>query len=232
MAHTGNNTLSIAIAIIAAGALVALALFFSGQSARGLPAQAGGGHNNGATASAGNFRLPSAEDHVRGNPDAAVTLVEFSDLECPFCARLHPTLARIVEERDDVNWIYRHFPLSTIHSSARSAAIASECVAELAGNDAFWAFTDAAFQNQHLLGANWYREQAAGFGIDQTAFDGCVSNRETASHVDADYNEAIASGGRGTPHVVIITASGGLRPFSGALPYEQISALVDQALAN
>jgi len=231
MAHTRNSTTGIAIAIVAAGALIAFALFFSGQGARGLPANAGGGHG-GTTASASDFRLPSAEDHVRGNPDATVTLIEFSDLECPFCAQLHPTLKRIVEERDGVNWVYRHFPLSTIHSSARSAAIASECIAELAGNDAFWTFTDAAFQNQRLLGASWYREQAVGFGIERAAFEGCIGNRSTASNVDIDYNEAIASGGRGTPHVVIVTASGELRPFSGALPYAQISALVDQALAN
>lgn len=234
MARTGTNTnYGTPIAIIIGGALIAGALFFSGQAATNLPA-GGGGH---AGAQLGqqlgaSFRLPEEGDHVRGNPDAAVTIIEFSDFECPFCARLHPSLKRIVEENDDVRWVYRHFPLSQIHLSALGAATASECVAKLGGNDAFWQFADSAFENQHQLGNDFYQETALSLGIDSSAFATCLKDRTVASDVQKDGNEAVQSGGRGTPFAVIVTAGGQLAPFSGALPYEQLVGLVDRARVN
>ncbi len=230
MASTHSNSTGIAIAIVIAGVFIAGALFFSGRSAANLP-DTGAGHGNTAVAS-GDFRLPSDDDHLRGNADASVAIVEFSDFECPFCARLHPTLARIVEEEADVKWVYRHFPLSEIHTSALSSAVASECIAQLGGNDAFWTFADSAFANQHRLGNAFYREEASALGIDNDAFNSCLSDRSVAQGVSADRAEAIAAGGQGTPFAVIISASGRLIPFSGALPYEQVKNLVSQALVN
>ncbi|MEK7614006.1 MAG: thioredoxin domain-containing protein [Patescibacteria group bacterium] len=227
MTSTRTNSTSTAIAIVVAGVLIAVALFFSGKSAENLPRTAGG-HGNTAVA-AGDFRLPSDDDHSLGNPNASVTIVEFSDFECPFCARLHPTLARILEENEDIRWVYRHFPLSEIHGSALSSAVASECVAKLGGNDAFWSFADSAFQNQSRLGNAFYREQASALGIDLDAFNSCLSDRSVTQDVSEDRDEAIASGGQGTPFSVVISASGHRTPFSGALPYEQVAALVEQA---
>lgn len=229
MAHAGKNNLGIPIAIVVAGALVAGGLFFSGRVAEGVPA---GGHAGGSQGPGADFRLPDESDHVRGNPDAKVTIVEFSDFECPFCARLHPTLKRIVEENDDVQWVYRHFPLSSIHSRALGAATAGECVAQLAGNDAFWTFADSAFANQNRLGNPFYNEQAAAAGIDPGAFSACLADRSVAASIQADGDEAVASGGRGTPFAIVITASGQLAPFSGALPYEQVRSFIDQARVN
>lgn len=229
-----KNSLRIAIAIVGAGALVATALFFSGRASQGLPqnpthAPAGGSQ----AAERGAFRLPNTtEDHVRGDPDAPIAIVEFSDFECPFCARLHPTLSRIVAENSDVQWVYRHFPLSSIHSRALGAAVAGECVAKLGGNDAFWIFADAAFANQHRLGSDLYGEVAASVGIDAPAFNLCLKDRSVAAEVQDDGNEATQFGGRGTPFAVVVTASGTLAPFSGALPYEQVQSLVDQARTN
>ena len=93
-------------------------------------------------------KLPvvSDQDHIRGNRGAKVTLIEYSDFECPFCARFHPTTLQILDEYgDDVALVYRHFPLDQIHPSARPAAIASECIAELGGEEAFWSFVDEVF---------------------------------------------------------------------------------------
>jgi len=101
-------------------------------------------------AEAAKAALPVLEtDHVAGNPDAPITIIEYSDFQCPFCSRAHPTVARVVEESDgEINWVYRHFPLTNIHPAAYPASVASECVAELAGNDAFWVFTDTLFALQ------------------------------------------------------------------------------------
>lgn len=83
------------------------------------------------------------QDHVRGNRNAQVLLIEYSDFQCPFCQRFHPTALQVLEEYgDDVAWVYRHFPLDQLHPQARSAALASECVTEIGGDEAFWEFTD------------------------------------------------------------------------------------------
>jgi len=89
------------------------------------------------------------DDHVQGNPSAPITLVEFSDFQCPFCKRFHPTVEQIFAEYgDQVKWVYKHFPLDQIHPQARPAAEASECIAEQKGEEGFWQFADAVFKAQ------------------------------------------------------------------------------------
>ena len=230
-----QNGYGVPIAIVVAGLLITGAVFWtgSGEDVASNPTRdTKGGQPSGQPAQAGEFRMPDETDHVQGNPDAPITIVEFSDLECPFCARIHPTLTRIVEENDDVKWVFRHFPLSTIHSRALSAAVASECIARLGTNDNFWTFTDEAFANQRKLGDAWYREMALSFGIDSGAFAGCVNDKGVVADIQTDLDEATGAGGRGTPYVVVVTANGDLIPFSGALPYEQIASVIERARNN
>ena len=88
------------------------------------------------------------DDHIVGNPDAPVTIIEFSDYECPYCKSFHPTIKQVLSEYDnEVRLVYRHFPLDMIHPNARGIAEISECVHELAGDEAFWEFTDAVFSS-------------------------------------------------------------------------------------
>jgi len=220
-----SGAISVAGAIVIAGIVIAGTLLFIGKDSTGGGQLAQGGR--------GAFRDVEASDHVRGSREAVVSIVEFSDFECPFCARLHPTLSQVVDDFDgEVNWVYRHFPLSQIHSRALGAAIASECVAELGDNNAFWTFADETFANQHSLSNDLYLELAKNAGIDENAFNTCIESRETNAEVTEDRNEAVDAGGRGTPFVVIVTADGELRTFSGALPYENIRALVEEALTS
>ena len=88
-------------------------------------------------------------DHIRGSIDAAVVVVEYSDFKCPFCADFHTTMKRIIDtyEADQVAWVYRQFPIPQLHPQAPRYAQASECVADIAGSDAFWSFADYAFAN-------------------------------------------------------------------------------------
>ncbi|MBI2618006.1 thioredoxin domain-containing protein [Candidatus Kaiserbacteria bacterium] len=224
MARTSQTRYGIPIAIVIAGLLIAGAVI--------LPKRDSSVVSSTALKSNGEFRMPNETDHVRGNPDAPIAIVEFSDLECPFCARLHPTLKQIVAENSDVRWIYRHFPLSTIHSRALSAAVASECIAQLGTNENFWSFTDLAFENQRQLDNSWYEEVAVSFGINSEAFSGCISDRGVVADIQKDFREATDTGGRGTPYVVVVAPDGQLTPFSGALPYQQIAALVEQVRNN
>lgn len=221
----------ISLAIIGAGILIGGALIWLGGAGSSLPSPKQTASVS-AREPAPEFRLPNEADHVRGNPNAPVSIIEFSDLECPFCARLHPTLTAIIEKNSEVKWIYRHFPLSSIHSRAEEAAAASECVARLSGNAAFWDFADKAFQNQRRLGSAFYEEIAKANGVNLAAFSECTNGDDVAGEIQADLNEVVRAGGRGTPYVVIVTKSGKLVPFSGALPYDSIQSLIDQAFES
>ncbi len=170
----------------------------------------------------------SENRHVLGSEKAKVTIVEFSDYECPFCARVHPTLERIVEEsQGDVAWEFRHLPLS-IHRNAESAALAAECVAELGDNDAFWEFSDYLFANQSSLSDSIYKTGASSVGVSESDFAACLLRSDIAKWVDEDSQAAAALGGGGTPFSVIIYEDGSTRAVAGALPYEQFKALVQR----
>ena len=96
-----------------------------------------------AKAYTGNVPPPTANEHIYGNPNAPVTIIEYSDFECPYCKQFHPILKQIVDEsNNNVRWIYRHFP---IHQHSFEKLVAAECVAKLKGNDAFWKYGDLLF---------------------------------------------------------------------------------------
>ena len=148
-----NNNLTVPIAIIVAGALIAGALFFAGRAATPTP-------NGGSNAQQGaeeNVPPVSQDDHILGDPNAPVVIVEYSDIECPFCKQFHVTMQQIIDEygRDgQVAWVYRHFPLAQLHPNAPRLAEAAECVNELGGSQAFWGFLDEIFEiapNKHLI---------------------------------------------------------------------------------
>lgn len=225
------------IAIVVAGIIVAVAIVVSGNSGGTLAAPGGNDNNdsfgNNNSAAATNIRAVGEEDHVFGSRDAEVFIVEYSDFECPFCSRLHPTLERAVNEYDGkVAWVYRHFPLTSIHSRAQRAAVASECVAELGGNDAFWEFSDGLFEGQRSLDDALYQSGATSLGIDLNAFNTCMDSNRHDARVAADLQNAIDIGGRGTPFSVVLDSDGNPFPFSGALPYEQVKSIIDQALSS
>jgi len=91
----------------------------------------------------------SESDHINGSLDAELFLIEYSDYQCPYCQSFHQTAKDAIESYEGrVAWVYRHFPLDSIHPDARPAAIASECIAKLGGEEAFWQFTNAAFGTQ------------------------------------------------------------------------------------
>lgn len=91
----------------------------------------------------------SSDDHIRGSLNAKVKIIEYSDLQCPFCARHHPIMKQLTGaySPDDFAWIYRHFPLSSIHAQAEPLAEASECAADIGGENGFWSFVDKVFSS-------------------------------------------------------------------------------------
>lgn len=163
---------------------------------------------------------------VYGSKDAAITIVEFSDFECPFCARVHPTIERVVDESDGaVNWEYRHLPLS-FHALAWPAAIAAECVAEQQGNEAFWQFSETLFTHQSQLSNDYIAATANTFGVTTADLVACAEDATIIETIETDMAVAKAYGGNGTPFSVIVYADGTTKPVSGALPYEHWQSLI------
>ena len=174
-------------------------------------------------------------DHIRGNPAAPVTLVEYSDFECPFCKSFHPTVKKLVDESGGrVRWVYRHYPLDELHPvKARKEAVASECAAELGGNDAFWKFADRFFEltpSNNRTDIDTVLPRIAGeIGLDKARFASCLASGRHDRRIAEDAQDAAATGGRGTPWSLIVSKSGKTYPLSGAQPYVVVKQLVELA---
>ena len=137
----------------------------------------------------------------RGPADARVTLIEFSDFQCPYCQRAKPVLDEIEKRHpNDVRIVYRHLPLDSLHPRARASAEAAACAAD--GNK-FWEYHDKLFANNRALGDEELRKYAAEVGLEAAAFDECLKSRKHASAVEADVQEAKKIGITGTPAFVV-----------------------------
>ncbi len=179
----------------------------------------------------------SATDHTRGNKNARIALIEYSDLECPFCKRFHPTAQQVVDTyKDKVVWVYRSFPLSQLHSQAKKEAEAIECAGKLAGNDGFWKMTDKIFDvtpSNNGLDLTTLPDLASAVGIDKSSFKSCLDSGEMAAKVDAQYQSGLNSGVNGTPgNFLLDTKTGKVVEIPGAVPFENIKQAIDQILAQ
>ncbi len=189
---------------------------------------------------AGAAKPVDGEDHILGNPDAPVKLIEFSDFECPFCKRFHLTMKRLMNEYGEngkVAWVYRHFPLDSLHAKARKEAQAAECANELGGNEAFWAYSDRLFEvtpSNDRLDLAVLPRIAQEIGLDRAKFEACLGGDarggKYAAHIEADVQDAIASGGTGTPYSLVIAPNGKTFPINGAQPYAALKSIIDLAL--
>lgn len=169
-------------------------------------------------------------DHVRGSSNAKVFLIEYSDYECPFCSRFHETAQQVVDEYGgDVAWVYRHYPLDQIHPKARPAAIAAECVAEIAGEDAFWSFTDAIFADATRL--DDLEGLASSVGAS-SGFAACLDSEKYDDDITKDLTEGTNAGVRGTPGNFIVNQNGDTWFIPGAYPFDQIQPMIDEALQS
>ena len=182
----------------------------------------------------------SGEDHIRGNANAPVKIIEFSDFECPFCKDFHASMRQVMndyEKDGKVAWVYRHFPLDQIHSKARKEAQAAECAAEVGGNKAFWTFADGLFEiapSNNRLDLALLPKIAEGMGLDKAKFAACLEGDQRggkfAAHIEANEQDAMTAGGTGTPYSLVINSKGHIFPVNGAMPSEAVKAIIDAAL--
>lgn len=167
----------------------------------------------------------SEDDHIRGPKNALITIVEYSDFQCPFCARFHPEMQKVVTTYGDkVRWVFRHFPLNQIHPEAQKASEASECAAE---QGKFWEYADKLFENQTQLGTTVYEKLAKDLSLNTGKFSSCLSSGKYAEKVNNSLVEGSRYGVQGTPGSFI---NGQVVP--GAVPFEQLKSIIDAQLAS
>ena len=227
-----SQSFAVPVAIVIGFAFIAAAIYFSQTKA---PPDNTNQQNTGTeeVKADGKALAPvTADDHIRGNPNAPVVVIEYSDFDCPFCKQFHETMQRIMEEYGTggrVAWVYRHFPLESLHPSAPHIAEASECVASLAGNDAFWKFSDLIFGEREineLTNMARLEEFAVSAGAKLEDFESCMDTREKRNLVDADFQNAVAIGARGTPYSVILIGEEQI-VINGAQPYTVVKQMLD-----
>jgi protein-disulfide isomerase len=166
----------------------------------------------------------AATGPARGPEDAPVTIIEFSDYQCPFCRRAEPTVAQVLKEYEGkVRFVFRHFPLDRIHPQARGASEAAACAAE---QGKFWEYHAELFAGNAQLDRPGLDAAAAKTGLDAAAFKTCVDTRKTQALVEADVKDGEAAGVSGTPAFFI----NGI-PLRGALPLEEFKKVIDEELA-
>lgn len=227
MSDTSNikQNLLVPAAIVAAGLVIASAVYYSGGPRIGTEIPKGGRTGAPPPAVSGDL---TDDDPSLGDPNAPVVVVEFSDFECPFCGRFfRDTLPAIKEQyvkTGKVRFVYRDFPIASIHKDAEKAAEAGECADE---QGKFWEYHDKIFQGQSELGIASFKRWAADLGLDTGKFNQCLDSGKYASEVAADLQAGQTAGVSGTPTFYI---NG--RQIVGALPFDQFKTAIDTALAG
>jgi protein-disulfide isomerase len=233
-----KNTMAVPGAIIIAGVLIAGAVILS----EGKPSSSNTVTNTQprvavtGTGDLEKMKPVTAEDHIRGDANAPVKIVEYSDTECPFCKRFHDTMKQVINEygKDGkVAWVYRHFPLDQLHSKARKEAVALECANEQGGNDKFWLYADRLYEitpANNGLDPTELPKIAQYVGLDTAKFNTCLGSTKYDKHIEDEVQNAQATGGNGTPWSIVIGKNGKKYPLSGAQPYDSIKQLIETAL--
>ena len=227
-----KNSFAVPAAIVISGIVIAIAIVYSVGKSNTAPVaqepEAAGDLNA--------MRAVTANDHVRGDLKAPVMIVEYTDPECPFCKRFHETMQEVMKKYDGkVAWVYRHFPLPELHSKAPKEAEAIECAAKIGGAGTFWSYADALYAatpSNNGLAASELPKIAGNLGLDVAKFNACLASGEMAKRVEADKQNGMATGGNGTPWSILVGPDGKKYPINGAQPIEEVSKMIDAALAT
>lgn len=171
------------------------------------------------------FEVSVDDDPSIGPADAPVTIVEFSDYQCPFCAKWHTEVFKrlMADYQGQIRFVYRDFPLYSIHPQAGPAAEAANCAGE---QNAYWEFNTALFSEKYPLGNEAYTRYAAELGLEADKFAQCFGERRYQTEVEADFAAANKLGVNSTPTFYI---NG--RGLIGAQPYEAFKQVIDEELA-
>ena len=206
----------------------------SGANGAAVAAAAGPSANQ-PSAPSGKVKGVSSDDYVRGDKNAPLTLIEYSDFECPFCKRFHPSVLQLLAEYPTkLKAVYRHYPLS-FHQNAEKEAEASECVQSLGGAAKFYDFGDKIFARTTSNGTGFaltdLPKLAAEVGVNKAKFQECLDSGKFAAKVQKDIAEGSQAGVSGTPSsFVMVDKTGQVQAVEGAQPYQVLKQAVEAAL--
>ncbi len=234
--HQAKSALGIPIAIVLSAILISGAIIFTGQNKS----------PNGQVANEKNTEQETKEtvvapvsdkDHIRGNPNAPIVIVEYSDYDCPFCKNFHETMNRIMSEYGadgEVAWVYRHLPLEQLHPNAHRIAEAAECVTSDAGNDGFWKFSDLVFgerKTNEQTDITKLADYASQAGADRAKFEKCLTDGTFAGSIEEAVQAGFDAGARGTPYSILIVGDQ-QGVINGAQPYATVKQMIDTVIAQ
>lgn len=182
------------------------------------------------------FPVINSSDKIRGSADAPLKLVVYTDLECPACKYYHQQLKGLEEtyvKTGKLALVMRNFPLDSLHAKARQEHLAVECVAGLGGQDKYWQVVDKIFEvttSNDGLDLAKLPEMAKEAGINEKDFQACMDAKKYADDIEADVQEAIKMGAKGTPFSVLV-GKDIIIPVYGAYPAERLKSALDLLLA-
>jgi len=227
---------AIPIAIIIGFAMIAIAIFFSTKETAApttyvnLPNSA-----DAAAASTGISRPVSEDDYIRGNPNAQILMVEYSDYDCPFCKEYHDTMKQIMDEygvTGQVAWVYRQFPIAELHPNSPKISEAALCVGDIGGNASFWKFTDSIFQGREVeepTSVTKLPNYAEAAGVKLEDYISCIESGRMRDSVISQIEDGFNSGARGTPYTILIVGNQ-QAVIEGAQPYEVVKGIINNLL--
>lgn len=240
-------------AIIIAAALIAIAIIWVKHPVAA-PAATGQISQTAQTGQLADVNMApvTAADHILGNPNAPIKIVEYSDPSCPYCKMFNPVMEQIMTQYGPggkVAWVYRSFPLDKpgttpnggiLHPNAGHEAQALECAASLGGNDKFWAFEKHLYETTpsvtqdtpNGLDQSTLPKLAKDVGLDPVSFNDCLSSGQFKEKVEAQYTDGLNVGVNGTPYSVIITPTGSKIPLVGAQTFATINSTVQTLLSE
>ena len=223
-----DNSPSVAVAIVVAGALIAVAVYLTGQ---------GGGQKITELTVTLPDKIPmiNETDNIRGNPNAPIVIIEYLDYNCPHCTKFHFTMKRIMDRYGldgKVAWVNRHFPLEPLYPNSFELALAAECVAGLGGNAAFWDFSDLIFENRNedeSADVARLNEFVTEVGVDENKFNNCISSETYKEKIENQFATAQNNGAKGTPYVVL-AAGGQSEAVERNINYQGMVSIIEELL--
>ena len=224
-----GNSLAVPIAIVVAGLVIAGAVIFSGnQTPPPTPSE------NDVPEEVRALLDIREDDHIVGDPDSPIIIVEYSDTECPFCKMFHSTMNQVIDKYGDgeVAWVYRQFPIESLHPKAPKQAEATECVAELGGNEAFWQFTNKIYEvtpSNNGLDMTLLPQFAEEAGVDKALFEECLNSGSKAEKIAKEIEDVVTLGGQGTPHSFMIFQDE-VVVIPGAQDFDNVASVIDTML--
>ena len=180
------------------------------------------------------------DDPMIGNPNAPITMIEFSDFQCPFCKRFHSDTLPLIQtnyiDTGKVNFVYRDFPIQSTHPNALPAALAAECSDD---QKKFWPYHDKIFQNQGQWkdlelnqAVTLFKQYASELKLNEDEFGTCLDSNKYLDEINNDYQDGQKYGIEGTPGFFIGNDKLGYTKVSGAKPYQSFQTVLDEALAK